>query len=205
MQIQLNMYHRLKNICLVFSLSFWIIACSNSSHALLDGLSQTSANNVISTLYKHGGIVATKRLDENGKYSIFVVPELEMNALQILKKYNLPQKSLQSFGDIFKKDSFISSPIEEQARYIDALNQEISDMLLHLDGVVSVKAEVSLPPVTDKIWQGDVINSSASVIIRYQPEYRINLYTNTIKKLVANSVPGLIPDRVEVLSIPIYE
>jgi type III secretion protein J len=136
-------------------------------------------------------------------YAILVNENDQIQALSVLNANGQPQISYTNIGEVFKKDSFISSPLEEEARFIFALDQEISSMLMQFDGVVDVKVDVSLPRVTESLWKKDSAEPSASVIVKYKPEYKINLYLNRIKQLVANAVPGLSATNVEVLIVPI--
>lgn len=176
-----------------------IVSCSGGSVMILDNLDQTEANNVILVLGRNN-ITAQKELDSKGEsYKIKVSANQEVAALKILHQDGEPNKRYTSLGDVFKKDSFISSPLEEQARYVYALEQQISSMISQIDGVVSVSAQVSLPPPSDNLWQNQEVKPSASVLIRYREGYHLKMYANRIRQLVANSVPGLDIDHVEVM------
>ncbi|MBP9743684.1 MAG: EscJ/YscJ/HrcJ family type III secretion inner membrane ring protein, partial [Burkholderiales bacterium] len=124
-----------------------------------------------------------------------------IRALGILHMNGSPSQQYNTMGDVFKKDGFISSPLEEQGRFIYALQQQIEKMISQIDGVIDVECQVSLAPSTDNLWQNDQVKPAAAVFIKYKNGYRLDLYVNRIKQLVANSVPGLSPDRVEVLTM----
>ena len=200
MLILINSWSRLKVFCL--SSMLVLQSCSNSTVTILNGQNQEMANNAILVLGQNG-ITATKRSDSDNLYSIVVSNQNQTQALEVLKSNGQPRAQLHSWGEIFKKDSFISSPLEEEARFIYALNQEVTSMLLQLNGVVDATVEISLPKVTDSLWKSSDSQSAASVVIKYKPEYKINLYTQRIKRLVANAVPELSANRVEVLTIPV--
>ncbi len=187
--------------CLIISIySCLIIACSDNKIELLNGLSQDAANNVILTLGNHD-IDSSKNVQKDGTYIIHVPSLQKLKALNILKDNGLPEHDFTNLGTIFKKDSFISSPLEEHSRFLYALNQEISSLLSSLNGIIDVKTIVNLPAPNDNLWQSQAPVASASVLIKYQQGERIDLYINRIKTLVANAVPGLTIDHVEVITL----
>lgn len=186
---------------IVIAGSLLIIAgCNNSKIVLLNQMSQDLANEIILQLGQ-SGIECSTQMQKDGTYALMINKSDQLNALAILQANGLPTQNYASMGDVFKKDSFISSPIEEQGRMTYALEQQISNMLSQIDGVINVKTQVSLPPPSDNLWQSAQISPAASVFIKYKNGYRLDLYTNRIKQLVANSVPGLTADKVEVLSV----
>jgi len=190
----------IKHSLVVLLIIIGITACSKPKTILVEHISQEAANNVIYILGTNN-IVADKAVQKDGTYTVTINKADQIKALGLMQNNGAPQKDFASFGEVFKKDSFISSPLEEQGRFLYALSREISGMLSQIDGVISVKTEVSLPQVSDNLWQTEQAKPSASVLIKYKPGYRVYLYVNRIKQLVSNAVPGLTPDRVEVLTI----
>lgn len=178
-----------------------IVGCQNSEVTLLSGVSQDVANKIILQLGVNN-IQAEKVLQKEGSYTVQVIKSKQIAALNILNDNGLPAQNFVNMGEVFKKDSFISSPIEEQGRFIYSLEQQISNMILQINGVVDVKTQVSLPPTTDSLWQSQQVMPAAAVFIKYKSKSRVDLYVNRIKQLVANSVPGLSVDKVEVLAVP---
>lgn len=190
----------LRYSCIIL-LGFLIVSCQTGEVVLLEGASQSVANKIVLQLGLNN-IHAEKTIQKDGSYTVMVTKSKQIVALNILNDNGLPTQSFVTMGDIFKKDSFISSPIEEQGRFIYSLEQQISNMILQINGVVDVKTQVSLPPTTDSLWQSQQVLPAAAVFIKYKPKSRVDLYVNRIKQLVANSVPGLSVDKVEVLVIP---
>ena len=185
------------NCCLALILA----GCDNNSNVMIaNNVTMDIANNVILTLGQ-AGINANMQQEKGGNYNITVAKSDQVKALGLLKQNGQPQKSYTSLGEEFKKDGFISSPLEEQSRFIYALDQEISNMLSQLDGVISVNTQISLPAPSDNLWQSDKAQPGASVLIKYKSGFRADLYANRIKQLVSNAVPGLSQERVEVLTI----
>src|SRR5919201_1603389 len=69
----------------------------------------------------------------------------ETQAKEVLASAGLPRQSLRTLGDVFPKESFVSSPLEERARYIFALSQEVQQTLMQLDGIVDARVHIALP------------------------------------------------------------
>lgn len=175
-------------------------ACNQYSNTLVSKVNQETANMIVLDLAKQQ-IQTRKQEDKDGTFSILVQSRDQLRALEILKNNGLPLNHYDSLGTVFKKDSFISSPLEEQSRFIYALQQQISDMISSMDGVLAVHCQISLAPSSDNLWKNDQIKPAAAVFIKYKEGFRLDIYVNRIKQLVANSVPGLTSDRVEVLTI----
>ena len=53
--------------------------------------------------------------------------------------------SADGMGQIFRKEGLVSSPLEERARYIYALSQELANTLSQMDGVITARVHVVLP------------------------------------------------------------
>jgi len=178
------------------------MSCDNTKVDLLNNLNQDSANTIVLVLGQND-ISVSKVINKDGTYKIMVDKNQEISAISLLKYNGDPSKSYAKLGEVFKKDGFISSPVEEQARFIDAKQQEISAMISAFNGVVYVNTQISLPPPTDNMWQSDSVKPSASVLIKYKPGYKMDVYTNRIRQMVANAVPGLVFDNVEVLPMQV--
>lgn len=189
-----------KRLAVTSVVLFGLAACGGSQVVLLNDITQDIANNIV-LLLGDNNISATKQLEKDGNYSISVDQKDQIKALALLKTSGEPSTNFVSMGEIFKKDGFISSPLEEHARLIYALDQEISAMLSGLNGVVSVDTQVSLPIPSDKLYSSDTDSSKVAVLIKYKQNARVDLYVNRIKNLVSNAVPGVIPSRVEVLTV----
>lgn len=110
-------------------------------------------------------------------------------AMQILNSRGLPHATYRSLGDIFKKEGFASSALEERARYIYGLQQEISRTLSRIDGVVEARVHIALPE-SDPLGGRDN-DSSASVVIFERPGAKLRDRETDLKVFVKDSVEGL--------------
>lgn len=121
-------------------------------------------------------------------------------AVDLLRRYGYPHQQYESFGEVFKKDSFVSSPLEERARFLHAMSQELSHTISAIDGVIVARVHVAVPerdPLSEKVRP-----SSASVFIKHRPDVPMANHVAAIKALVVNSVEGLPYDNVTVTLFP---
>lgn len=183
----------------LFLLGLLATSCVKNQVAVLQGLSQDDANRIVFEMSFYN--INAQKVEQKDGYDILVPESKSIQALKVLQDDNEPRNKFDSLGGIFKKDGFISSPLEEQARYTYALNQEIEHTISLIDGVTNVRVLVSLPLPTNSLWRAEVQKPAASVLIKFKQGYRIDLLSSRIKLLVSNSVPGLTPDMVEVLPL----
>lgn len=174
-----------------------LAACSGAVN-LVSGLTETEANEVLGLLLS-ADISATKTSSNTG-VGIQVEAGSVSAAIDILHRNGLPRERRSKLGDVFKKENLISSPLEERARYLYALSQELEQTLSSIDGVVTARVHVVLP---ERAGPMDVsIPSSASVFLKFQKGYGVESVVVPVRALVANGIPGLSQDRVAVVLVP---
>lgn len=203
----------LLNVLFAVTLSFLLSACGDKT-LLNSGLSENDANDMVAELNRHH-IDVQKQVEKEG-VSIEVSGEDIERAVDILNAAGLPRKARTNLGEVFQKSGVISSPLEERARYIYALSQEVESTLAQIDGVVVARVHVVLP---ERIAPGEPVQpASASVFIKYRDNLDPDSIEPRIRRLVASSIPGLVgrddrdlaivfvpaqayQDRVEVVSL----
>jgi type III secretion protein J len=104
-------------------------------------------------------------------------------------------------GDVFKKEGLVSSPSEERMRFMYAMQQELSNTLSRIDGVVSARVHVAIP-ANDPL-ASNIKPASAAVQVLHRPDAKLEPITAAIKELVTRSVEGLPYDNVSVVFLPI--
>ncbi len=162
-------------------------------------LTEEQANEIVAALAERG-IDADKRGGDEGTWNVGVADGDFAEAVSILRQQGLPGETFVSLGDVFQKEGFTSSPLEERARLIYGLSQELSQTVSAIDGVVQARVHLTLPqpnPLTNEAPE-----SSASVFVKYRPGYQVENQTGAIKTLVANSIEGISYDRVSVVMVP---
>lgn len=164
---------------------------------LNSGLSENDANDIISELSKYQ-IKADKQIDKEG-VTVLVNADTIQRSVQILNAKGIPHKSRTNLGEVFQKSGIISSPLEERARYIYALSQELESTLSQIDGVVIARVSVVLP---ERVAPGEPVQpASAAVFIKHTSDFDPDSMTPRIRRLVAASIPGLAGKNDNELSI----
>ena len=109
--------------------------------------------------------------------------------MAVLTAAGLPRQQLRSLGDVFPKEGFVSSPLEERARYVFALSQEVEQTLLQFDGVVDARVHIALPE--RNVLDDKPQSASASVVIIEQPGAHLESRETDIKAIVTDGIEGL--------------
>jgi len=176
-----------------------LAACGKT--ALFANLDEQQANQVQSTLLA-AGIDADKRPADNKKgWTVDVAKDDLPLAMQLLQAKGLPSAPFESMGAVFKKEGFVSSPLEERARYLYAIAQELEHTLQQIDGVVTARVHIALPE-SDPI--GNKENSaSAAVVIIEQPGAALADRETDIKAIVTDAVEGL--DNINRVTVKFFE
>ncbi len=184
-------------MALALALAFAMSACGGRVE-LVSHLSESEANAVLGALLSAN--IGAEKVARKGGISVEVDAERVSSAIDVLDRQGLPRAQRTRMGDVFKKENLISSPLEERARYIYALSQELEDTLLKIDGVVAARVHVVLP---ERLVPGEpAMPSSASVFVKHQPEVPFDAVVPKITSLVATSIPGLVDKKVTVVLVP---
>ncbi len=172
-------------------------ACAKQE--LYSNLSERQANEMIAVL-KGAGIDSEKQVKEGGQFSIAAANGDFAAAIRTLSAQGYPRESYDSMGKVFKREGFVSTPLEERARLLFAMSQEISNTLTNIDGVVTARVHLNIPeknPLSDKPQP-----ASAAVFIKHRPDRNLASQVTQIKALVVNSIEGLQYDNVTVALFP---
>ena len=169
---------------------------------LYTDLDQQHANEMVAALRDHG-IPADRAPGKGNRISVLVDESRFAEAFDTLREAGLPRPEFQNLGEVFKQTGLVSSPVEERARMIYALSQELSQTVSEIDGVLSARVHLVLPE-NDPLRQ-QLLPSSASVFIRYRANVGMKDLVPQIKMLVANGVAGLSYDKVSVVLVAAAE
>ena len=165
---------------------------------LMGAIPEDEANDVLAALLKEN-IAAEKTSGKDNMVGVRVDADQVGRALEILRAKGLPRERFAGMGQVFKKEGLISSPVEERARYIYALSQELGNTISKIDGVLTARVHVVLP---ERGAVGETgTPSTAAVFIKHQDGYNLEIIQPQIRKLVTNSIPGLTTDRVSVIFV----
>ena len=165
---------------------------------LVSSLPESEANEVLGALFR-AGIHARKAPNKSG-VTIAVDANDTARAIDVLRREGLPRERRAKMGDVFRKDTLVSSPLEERARYLYALSQELEQTLLQIDGVVAARVHVVLPE--RKGIGEENTPSSASVFLKHREEFLVKQTVPQVRSLVATSIVGLSVEKVTVVLFP---
>ncbi|MFN9475308.1 type III secretion system inner membrane ring lipoprotein SctJ [Acidovorax sp.] len=183
---------------LAVALCALLLAACGARVDLLGAVPEDEANDVLAALLK-ADIPAQKTPGKDGMVGVQVDSAQVGRSLEILRENGLPRERFAGMGQVFKKEGLISSPLEERARYIYALSQELSNTLSKIDGVLAARVHVVLP---ERGTAGEAgVPSTAAVFIKHQDGYSLDIIQPQIRRLVTNSIPGLTAERVSVIFV----
>ena len=160
------------------------------------GLSQRDANEMLAVLVR-GGVDAEAVPGKDDTVVLRVAESQQDLATELLMARGLPRHRSKSIGDIFNNEGLVSSPLEERARFVYAISEELSTTLAEIDGVLAVRVHVVIPE-KERI-EGRQADPSAAVFIKHQESYDFRVFIPQIKELVSNSVERLSYDNVSVV------
>lgn len=196
--VQILSSARLRLLFVLFCAAFALAGCS-SRVDLLAAANDAEANEMLAVLL-HADIPAGKTAMKSG-IAINVPEQNVAQALDLLRERGLPRERFDGMGGVFHKDGMISSPLEERARYIFALSQELSRTLSQMDGVVVARVHVVLPE-RGALGSQAATPASAAVFIKHRPEYNLDSLRPQIRMLVTHAIPGLDDEQVSVALVP---
>ncbi|MET3130428.1 type III secretion protein J [Oxalobacteraceae bacterium GrIS 1.11] len=163
------------------------LAGCGSKANLQVGLNDADANEIVTLLSRYG--IDTQKLTTKEGVTLTLNADDIARATTVMQAAGLPRRALSNLGQIFKKDSMISTPLEERIRYIHGLSAELESTLQQFDNVISARVHVVLP---ERIAPGEPIQpSSAAVFVKYHPPIDQDTVLPRIRQLVASSIPGL--------------
>jgi type III secretion protein J len=176
-------------------LAVLLAACSRQVE-LMAAMPENEANEVMAAL-QNAGIRADKVPGKDGMVGLSIDAAQMGRAVDLLRSKGLPRERHPGMGQVFKKEGLISSPLEERARYLYALSQELGSTLSQIDGVIVARVHVVLP---ERGAAGDpTLPSSAAVFIKYQEGYNLDALQPQIRRLVTNSIPALAPEKISIV------
>lgn len=191
------MRHFLQYLSLI-GLALMLGACGDQIE-LHGKLSENDANDVIAELSSKN-IDASKRSNKEGVSVLLSASDIN-RAVRVLEAAGLPRRTRTNLGEIFKKEGVISTPLEERARYIYALSQELESTLSQIDGVIVARVHVVLP---ERVAPGEPVQpASAAVFIKHAASLDPDTVLPRIRRMVASSIPGMAAavDNTEKLSV----
>jgi len=177
--------------------ALFLVSCNELP--LFSNVEESEANEMMALLLR-AGVVANKIPGEEETWTLQVEkPDFE-RSVKLLTELGFPRRSYKGVGESFQKSGLVSSPAEEQIRFVHALSEDLAETLSEMDGVMSARVHIVVPG--NDPYGKDVKPSSAAVFLKHHALIDLEDSVIPVKELVANSVEGLTDDMVSVVMIP---
>ena len=160
-------------------------------------LDEQEGNEMLALLLQHN-ISSKKRPGKDNMVSLDVQSHKIPEAMELLRKNGYPKDKFSTFRDLFNADKLIATPYEDRTRYTYGLSQELADTLSRVDGVMTARVHLVLPPEDDD--EGKV--ASAAVFIKHNPNYDMEEHIPKIRSVVASGVENIDYEAVNVALFP---
>lgn len=183
---------RTSRLGIAASLCLTLAACKEDVYS---NLAEREANEMVAVL-SAAGIAPSRRRDKDGAYALRVEAADVPAAITLLREAGYPRETFQTLGEVFNAEGVFGTPFEQHARYIHAMNQELSSTITAIDGIRSANVLVTAPPRGR--FDREAPRATASVAIHYENGEDIRPDLSSIKMLVAHALPNLDYDDVAV-------
>lgn len=174
-----------------------LAACGRQE--LYGQLGERQVNEMVALL-RAAGIDADKRRADAGQFSLEVETARFSQAVQLLHGAGYPRAEHDTLGQVFKKDGFVTTQLEERARFMHALSQELATTLQNIDGVLVARVHLSVPE--KRRFAETPEPAAASVFLKVRAGRDLTPHMGSIKALVVNAIEGLPYEAVTVVTFP---
>jgi type III secretion protein J len=122
-------------------------------------------------------------------------------ALTVLSQEGLPPRETPGVLDALGKGSLVPSRLSEQAKLVAGTSGDIERTLRGVDGVLTARVHLAVPPRDPLATGAEPASVSASVLLRHRGAAP-PIAAAEVQRLVAGAVPGLEPNAVSVVMTP---
>jgi type III secretion protein J len=165
-----------------------------------NGLDESDANRIVLALDR-SSIDATKEVDPavEGKFRVFVGRDDAARALTAMRDEELPRPHTLGVLDALDKGALVPSQAAEHAEFIAGLAGDLERSLEGVDGVLSARVHLNVP-APDPLRDTQPAKPTASVLFEHRGSTP-PLSSESVQRLVAGGVPGLLPADVSVVPV----
>lgn len=193
-----------------FICSIFLLTSCSENQSIVNGIDERDANEIVVFLNSKGiqaqkVQAATTEMAGGGSsilWNIHVSPEQSVEAMAFLNQNGLPRKKGPSLLELFAKQGPMTSDKEENIRYQRGLEEELTNIIRKIDGVLDASVQISFPS-SEEIFPGVEKNPiKAAVYVKHQgilddPNHHLE---TKIKRLVSGSIDGMNFDNVSVVT-----
>ncbi len=182
---------RLRWLALV-ALCMALCACKTD---LFAGLPEAEGNQMLALLRSHE-IEAEKIVEKGGTVALRVERGAFVDAIELLRQNGFPKPKQVSMNDVFPTGQLVTSPAQEKAKMTYLKEQQLNTIIGSMDGVIAANVSIG-QSVEDAAQRAD--NTSAAVFVKYSPEVNMTNREADIRRLLLDSVPNVVPERISVV------
>lgn len=186
----------------VFALLATASACAQDV-IVRDLPSEKEANEIVEVL-AYDGITATKAVIDDGRtkvYQILVPGSRRLDAIAILNQHDLPKEHDPGYN-VYGEGGLIPSASQEKAKFLQAVEGEIENMLRLVNGVLDASVQVVMPEDSVLRASGEAPPpTTASVVLVYLPGANDAkpISVPEVKSLVARGAEKLTDENITVV------
>ncbi len=176
-------------------------SCAACQQTIEQDLDRREASEILARLAAHG-ISAEKVASRDGQtHAVQVASSDRERAVQILAQDGLPRRRHAGFGMAYRDKALVSGKLEEQGRFLSALQEELSETLEAVEGVLAARVHLALPRDGARAAGDGAPPVSASVLIMFRGDGAATppIAQADVQRLVAHACPGLEVERVAVV------
>lgn len=173
-----------------------LLGCSVPVAANLD---EGDANQAVLVLEKSGiGADKERDPDHEGRFRVTVPSGEASAAIGVLAQENLPPRSSPGVLEALGEGGVVPSRLAEHAKWTAGIAGELERSLRGIDGVLSARVHLAVPPKDLVPGSTEPEKPTASVLVRHRGATP-PLAPAEVQQLVAGAVSGLAPTDVKVV------
>lgn len=176
----------------------WSAACQQTIEQELD---RREAAEILARLAAHG-ISAEKVAGRDGQtHAVRVASSDQERAVQILAQDGLPRRRHAGLGMAYRDKALVSGKLEEQGRFLLAIQEELAETLEAVEGVLAARVHLALPRDGARAAGDGAPPVSAAVLITFRGDETaaLPIAQADVQRLISHACPGLEAERVAVV------
>jgi type III secretion protein J len=175
-----------------------VLFLAGCQEILFGQLSEHDANEVLAVL-ADAKIEATKKHVKDNTWKVEVDKSAFSSAVAVLRSAGVPNTQFSGLQETFKKQGLGSSPVEERARLMHAVAQELEKSIRVVDCVVNARVHINIP--TPDRYGSEPVKSSVSILVKHRPGCDVAFLPEQVRTLATNAVENTAADFVSVMLV----
>ena len=188
----------------------FLVGCSENQ-SIVNQIDEREANEIVVFLASKGieaqKIQASVQEAAGGGaatilWNIAVAPDRAVEAMALLNQNGLPRIKGTTLLELFAKGGLMTSDKEETIRYQAGVEEELTNIIRKIDGVLDADVQISFPTSEELTPGGEKKKIKAAVYVKHQGVFDDpnNHLETKVKRLLSGSIDGLDFENVSVVS-----